>query len=211
MTRNTFIPACRAAALALLLTLPPAQAAQAAPRSAQARMKIEFTDVTGLKTSSLPPYLQCVPYARMVSGIRIQGDAHTWWKQAEGHYARGFTPKVGAVMAFHPHGAMVLGHVAAVSRIIDKRTILLRHANWSPIHGRRGQVENDVRAVDVSPANDWSEVRVWFDPVKNLGNTRWPVDGFIYNHPAPHGEHANTRKGWLSDPIGEIIAAFSRR
>jgi hypothetical protein len=69
MTRKPFIPACRAAA-ALLLTLPLAPAAQAAPRSAQARMKIEFTDITGLKTSSLPPYLQCVPYARMVSASR---------------------------------------------------------------------------------------------------------------------------------------------
>ena len=41
------------------------------------------------------PYLQCVPYARQVSGIRIFGDAHTWWDQAAGHYARGNRPKVG--------------------------------------------------------------------------------------------------------------------
>ena len=30
------------------------------------------------------PYLQCVPYARQVSGIQIYGDAWTWWDQAEG-------------------------------------------------------------------------------------------------------------------------------
>ena len=48
------------------------------------------------------PYLQCVPYAREVSGIRIYGDAHTWWDQAAGHYARGVRPRVGAVMSFRP-------------------------------------------------------------------------------------------------------------
>lgn len=127
------------------------------------------------------PYIQCVPYARKVSGIQLYGDAHTWWKQAAGRYARGNQPKIGAVMAFRPHGAMQLGHVAAVSRIIDSRTVLLRHANWSPIDGRRGQLEDNVRAVDVSPANDWSEVRVWYAPLGGLGTTHWPVEGFIYN------------------------------
>ena len=126
------------------------------------------------------PYLQCVPYAREVSGIRIYGDAWTWWDQAEGRYARGHAPRVGAVMAFQPYGSMTLVHVAAVSRVIDSRTVLLRHANWSPIEGRRGQIEDDVRAVDVSPANDWSEVRVWYAPIHDLGTTAWPVAGFIY-------------------------------
>ena len=126
------------------------------------------------------PYLQCVPYARQVSGILIYGDAWTWWDQAEGRYARGHTPRVGAVMAFQPYGSMTLGHVAAVSRVIDSRTVLLRHANWSPIDGRRGQIEDDVRAVDVSPDNDWSQVRVWYAPIQGLGTTAWPVAGFIY-------------------------------
>jgi len=133
------------------------------------------------------PYIQCVPYARKVSGIQLYGDAHTWWTQAAGHYARGTRPKVGAVMAFRPYGPMLLGHVAAVSRIVDERTVLLRHANWSPIDGRRGQTEDNVRAVDVSPANDWSEVRVWYAPLGNLGTTHWPVSGFIYNRkPLPN-------------------------
>ena len=126
------------------------------------------------------PYLQCVPYARQVSGIKIFGDAHTWWDQAAGHYARGNRPKVGAVMSFRPFGNMRLGHVAAVSRVINARTVLLRHANWSLIGGRRGQIEDDVRAIDVSDANDWSEVRVWFAPIEALGTTHWPLNGFIY-------------------------------
>ena len=131
------------------------------------------------------PYLQCVPYARQVSGIRIFGDAWTWWDQAEGRYARGDRPRVGAVMSFKAFGGSRLGHVAAVSRILDMRTVLIRHANWSPINGRRGQIEDDVRAVDVSEANDWSEVRVWFAPIHGLGTTRWPLNGFIYPDKPP--------------------------
>src|SRR3546814_993934 len=37
--------------------------------------------------------LQCVPYARTVSGVRIYGDALTWWDQAENHYKRGHAPR----------------------------------------------------------------------------------------------------------------------
>ena len=129
----------------------------------------------------LPPYLQCVPYAREQSGVQIYGDAHTWWGQAQGRYKRGRTPKVGAVMAFRPHRNMRLGHVAAVSRIVDSRTVLLSHSNWSPINGRRGQIERNVKAIDVSPNNDWSSVRVWYHPLQGLGKTAWPIHGFIYN------------------------------
>jgi surface antigen len=142
----------------------------------------------------LPPYLQCVPYAREVSGIEIFGDAHTWWDQAQGRYKRGHKPRVGAVMAFRPSGNMTLGHVAAVSKVVDKRTVLLRHANWSPIDGRRGQIENDVKAIDVSPGNDWSEVRVWYAPLQALGTTAWPVEGFIYSdRPQNQGIRTITR------------------
>jgi surface antigen len=124
--------------------------------------------------------LQCVPYARAISGVDIRGDAHSWWGQAEGRYERGSRPKVGAVMAFRPHGGMRLGHVAAVRKIIDSRTVLVSHANWSTINGGRGHIENDVRVVDASEAGDWSEVRVWFDATGNLGTTHWPLSGFIY-------------------------------
>ncbi|GAA4643105.1 hypothetical protein GCM10023115_10650 [Pontixanthobacter gangjinensis] len=135
---------------------------------------------SSVNSQELPAYLQCVPYAREQSGIQIYGDAHTWWDQAEGKFDRGNRPKVGAVMAFQPHRNMRLGHVAAVSKVIDSRTVLLRHSNWSPINGRRGQIENDVRAIDVSATNDWSQVRVWYDPIQGLGKSPWPIHGFIY-------------------------------
>jgi surface antigen len=124
--------------------------------------------------------LQCVPYARALTGVEIRGDAHTWWGQAEGRYQRGNRPKVGAVMAFIPHGNMRLGHVAAVKRVVDSRTLIVSHANWSTINGVRGHIEEDVRVVDASEANDWSRVRVWYTPNAALGTTEWPLHGFIY-------------------------------
>jgi len=171
-----------------------------------AKPVVDSDRVLGGGSSQLPPYLQCVPYARAVTGVNIFGDARTWWDQAEGRYARGTQPKVGAVMTFKPYGQMTLGHVAAVSRIIDSRTVLLRHANWSPINGRRGQIEDDVAAVDVSPANDWSEVRVWFDPIQDLGTTHWPVQGFIYPKKVKKGEATARFNLAEADPIGAIIA-----
>ncbi len=123
---------------------------------------------------------ECVPIARSLSGIQIRGDAHTWWGQADGRYRRGNEPRRGAVLAFKPHGAMALGHVAAVSKVIDQRTILVTHSNWSRINGVRGQIERDVRVIDVSDDGDWSRVRVWYAPLGDLGTTQWPVHGFIY-------------------------------
>ncbi len=126
---------------------------------------------------------ECVPFAREVSGISIYGNANTWWGQAAGKYARGNAPRVGAVLAFKPHGSMRLGHVAMVSKIVDDRTVKLTHANWSLINGRRGQVERNVTAVDVSETGDWSRVKVWFAPSQDIGKTSWPTHGFIYPGP----------------------------
>ncbi len=131
-------------------------------------------------------YLQCVPFARAESGIDIRGNAKTWWAQAAGTYERGEEPRTGAVMAFAGTGGMPLGHVAVVKKIVSDREILIDHANWSPINGRRGQVERDVRVVDVSDAGDWSMVRVWYAPIGDLGLRANPVQGFIYAAGAPH-------------------------
>ena len=125
-------------------------------------------------------YWQCVPFARLVSGIQIFGDAHTWWQQAAGRYQTGFTPKAGAVLCFKATGHMRLGHVAVVSQVLTDRIIQISHANWSIIEGERGQVEKNVTVIDVSPAGDWSEVKVWYDPSRDLGATVYPTYGFIY-------------------------------
>lgn len=125
-------------------------------------------------------YLQCAPFARMESGIQLFGNARDWWQMAAGRYERGQEPRVGSVMAFAPTRAMPIGHVAVVSRIVSDRELLITHANWSPINGRRGQVERNVRAIDVSEAGDWSSVRVWYAPMGDLGIRANPVRGFIY-------------------------------
>ncbi len=169
--------AFRIAAAALLLWAPSAVLADSVTHAGPADIE--------RSAGELAPYLQCVPYARQVSGVSIYGDAHSWWDRAEGKYPRGNRPRRGAVMAFRPHRNMQLGHVATVSQVIDNRTVLLRHANWSPINGRRGQIEKDVQAVDVSPDNDWSLVRVWYDPIQTLGKTAWPIHGFIYAEQLP--------------------------
>jgi surface antigen len=127
-------------------------------------------------------YWQCVPFARLMSGIQIFGDARTWWGQAAGKYDTGFTPKAGAVLCFKPTGRMNLGHVAFVSQVLTDRVIQVTHANWSVMNGARGQVEKDVTVVDVSPAGDWSQVKVWYDPIRDLGTTVYPTHGFIYQN-----------------------------
>jgi surface antigen len=125
-------------------------------------------------------YWQCVPFARLVSGIQIFGDAWTWWNQAAGKYQTGFVPKAGAVLCFRPSGRMRLGHVAVVSQVLTDRVIQISHANWSMIDGDRGHVERNVTVVDVSPNGDWSQVKVWNDPSHDLGTTVYPTYGFIY-------------------------------
>ena len=134
--------------------------------------------------ASAEDYWQCVPFARLVSGIQIFGDAWTWWRQAAGRYQTGFVPKEGAVLCFKPTGRMHLGHVAVVTQILTDRVIQITHANWSLIDGDRGHVESNVTVVDVSPNGDWSQVKVWNDPSGNLGSTVYPTYGFIYQDAA---------------------------
>ena len=135
---------------------------------------------------------QCVTFARFLTGLKIFGDAWTWWDQATGKYAKGFSPDAGAVLVFKPQGAMRQGHVAVVSQVLTDRIIQVTHANWSPIGGKRGQVEEDVTVVDVSAKGDWSQVKVWYDPSGDLGRTVYPTYGFIYQAAqAAHGAVAS--------------------
>lgn len=188
----------RSLSLAVLVLL-----ASTAPSGA--RSSIDTSDISG-GSGELAPVLQCVPYARRLTGIQIYGDAHTWWGQAEGRYAKGTEPKVGAVMAVQPHGNSRLGHVAAVSKVIDDRTVLISHANWS----EPGKIERNVRAVDVSPGNDWTEVRIWYGPNQALGANHWPLYGFIYNEKPGKRQRKATRIARGNDVIGDIIAASLR-
>jgi surface antigen len=123
------------------------------------------------------PYWQCVTFARFLSGIDIRGDAWTWWSQARDHFRTGRAPETGSVLVFRPEGRMTRGHVAVVSNILTDRVVQVTHANWG---GSRGKVEENVTVVDVSGANDWSAVKVWYNPIHDLGTTIYPTYGFIY-------------------------------
>jgi surface antigen len=120
--------------------------------------------------------VECVPFARALSGIHLRGDAPDWWQQAEGRYARGLKPEVGAVMVFADSPRLPSGHLSVVTRLMSQRQILVTHANWVP-----HRVTTDQLVLDVSPDGDWSEVRVWWPVSDTLGNTRYQVLGFIYS------------------------------
>jgi surface antigen len=118
--------------------------------------------------------LDCVPFARALSGIELRGDASDWWWRADGHYNRGRVPEIGSVMVFAPTRGLPRGHVSVVSQVLSQREILVTQANW--VHHR---VTTDQLVVDVSPYADWSLARVWWPPSGTLGETAYPVLGFI--------------------------------
>ena len=136
-----------------------------------------FTLATPQTVRADEPYWQCVTFARLLSGIQIFGDAWTWWRQAVDNFRTGDAPEAGSVLVFQPHGRMNRGHVAVVSDILTERVIRVTHANWG---GSRGRVEENVTVVDVSSAGDWSRVKVWYNPINNLGSTIYPTYGFVY-------------------------------
>ena len=137
-----------------------------------------FAAATPMQVRADEPYWQCVTFARMFSGIQIFGDAWTWWNQALERFNTGRRPQTGSVLVFQPHGRMSRGHVAVVSNVLTDRVIQVTHANWG---GSRGRVEENVTVVDVSDRGDWSAVKVWYNPINDLGTTVYPTYGFVYN------------------------------
>jgi surface antigen len=164
--------------------------------------------------ASLLDYVgECVPFARAASGIQIYGDAWTWWDQADGRYERGEIPKVGAVIVFEKSTRLRLGHVAVVSRVVTHRVVMVTHANWSRQNGERGHAEQDVTLTDVSPDNDWSEVKVWYRDMDGLGGSTYPVYGFIYGvsegtRTAARAHTAPELTGRDPDYVGALIDAY---
>jgi surface antigen len=122
--------------------------------------------------------VECAPYARQVSGIQLSGDAADWWDGAAGRYQRSMQPSPGAVLVFRRTARLPHGHVSVVTSLRTAREIIVTQANW--VHGR---IARDEPVVDVSPANDWSAVRVWWEPGHLLGTTTYPAYGFIAPRP----------------------------
>jgi hypothetical protein len=123
-----------------------------------------------------PFRLQCVPYARNASGIQIFGDANTWWQQAAGAYPRSSSPAPGSVFVMRGYQDANRGHVAVVMEIVSSRIIRVDQANW--LNG--GEISVGVPVLDVSPDNDWSQVRVWYIPGGHWGGRVYEAQGFIH-------------------------------
>jgi hypothetical protein len=124
--------------------------------------------------------VNCVQFVKRASPVALSGDAYAWWDAAAGRYGRGTEPRPGSVMVFEQSRRLPHGHVALVQQQLDQRTLLIDHANWSRIQGRRGRIERAVRVVDVSRQNDWSEVRVWYHSLADVGQSVYRLRGFVY-------------------------------
>jgi surface antigen len=119
--------------------------------------------------------LQCVPYARDHSDVKIWGDAYTWWDRAQGRYGRSNQPSEGAVLVLYNYAGPARGHVAVVRDVVSAREIHIDHANWLD----DGSIFTDDPVKDVSPNNDWSQVRVFNKRAGAWGGRVYPVQGFI--------------------------------
>lgn len=133
---------------------------------------------------AVPPYpaqgfVWCVPYARYVSGLNLQGNARTWWDQAEGRYRRGREPRLGSVLVLRPSPRLPDGHVAVVTTLEGPRSLRVSHANWGWDGKTRGRVYENMPVVDASAANDWTEVRFLHPEIGSYGRS-YAAYGFIH-------------------------------
>jgi surface antigen len=160
----------RAASFRVVLRLFAVLAACAVSACASGTRSISAGGPAGLSY----PGITCAPFARELSGIALYGDAATWWDGAAGRYNRSSRPVLGAALVFRREQRLASGHVSVVSRILGPRQIQVTQANWVA-----GELDEDQLVVDVSERNDWTEVRVWWPPVGQLGSHPYPTYGFI--------------------------------
>lgn len=119
--------------------------------------------------------LFCVEYARMRSGLEVFGDARHWWDRAKNMYARLSRPVEEAVVVFAGSKRLKRGHVAVVTAIVSSRQIIVDQANWQ----NHGEIDHATPVLDVSAANDWSQVRVWDMHSGAFGSHVYAISGFI--------------------------------
>jgi len=122
--------------------------------------------------------LYCVQYARLRSGLAIFGDAKLWWGHAKHLYEEFAQPAVDTVMVFSGSKRIRKGHVAVVTEIVSPREIIVDHANWQ----NHGEIDHNMPVLDVSAANDWSQVRVWDVNNSRFGAHVYRISGFIAGH-----------------------------
>lgn len=166
-----------AAALTACATTPaPISAAGGASRAPQVGDQLPEIEAEEARVTDYLANLQCVPFARQLSGVEIYGNANTWWTQAAGRYPRSSQPAFGSVFVMRGYNTTARGHVAVVTHVDSSRLIRVDQANW--LNG--GEISRGVPILDVSPNNDWSEVRVWYIPGGHWGGRVYRADGFIH-------------------------------
>ena len=182
MAGHLNIGPARALCLGLMLAVLAACATTPAPISAggygrpPAVERLPDLDGGDARVTDYAANLQCVPFAREASGVEIFGNANTWWDQAAGRYPRSKIPAFGSVFVLRGYNTTARGHVAVVTHIDSDRVIRVDQANW--LNG--GEISRGVPVIDVSPNNDWTEVRVWHIPGGQWGARVYRADGFIH-------------------------------
>jgi len=84
-------------------------------------------------------------------------------------------PELGSVLVLTGYAGPRHSHVAVVTAMVSSREIRVSHANWL----NDGAIFIDDPVVDVSPDNDWSQVRVFNERTGAWGVRTYLVQGFI--------------------------------
>jgi hypothetical protein len=157
---------------------------------APAARSSDFTPVS-FHSGGLPPPTQCVLFARDFTGVHLRGDAYAWWDAAAGIYPRRDIPHADTILVLRATPQLHLGHVGIVKKVVGPREILVTHANWGSDDPTRRVVHDSTAVVDVSPGNDWSQLRFWNAPSHAFGKV-YAAYGFIY----PKRFDANDQAVW---------------
>jgi CHAP domain len=166
------------------------------PSDLTAQPRPSLANIASIADSDPPPsvetplhHLYCVEYARIRSGFQIFGDAKTWWyKAAQNLYTEIATPAADTVMVFAGSHRITRGHVAVVTKVLGPREIRVDQANWE----NHGEIDHNTPVLDVSPNNDWSEVRVWNIRSGQFGAHVYAIKGFIQRTLAGAGGDAES-------------------
>jgi hypothetical protein len=135
--------------------------------------------------------------------VDIHGDAYTWWDKADGVYARSLDPVEGSIMVLKNYAGKHHAHVAIVRRMLSPREIRIDHANWL----NDGAIYVNDPVLDVSPDNDWTEVKVWNIRSGTWGTRVYAVQGFIGPGAPDSNPVVASYRGPAGDPIARLIAA----
>jgi len=125
-----------------------------------------------------------VAYVKSVTGMAIPGQAWSWWDGSNGRYPRGHSPVPSAVLVFRQQQNLPAGHLAIVTKVLSSREVRISHADWASTWATRGRITGNVPVLDVSRANDWTKVRLWYANSGTVDQV-YGTYGFVYGNAQP--------------------------